>query len=92
MSDSDDTPQSDGNSQDAHRCPWCPDVTRGLYAVAYNAVLAIDMARAGLGDQERAGRKLAELRHYVMDVYSPQIDAHFIGLYEQERQKPPSRS
>lgn len=63
-----------------HSCAWCPDAARALYAVAHNAVLAYDMTLAGMGDEERYRRKMAELRYYVMDVYRPEIDAHFDAL------------
>ena len=65
---------------DKHECAWCPPEPRGLFAAAYNAVLAFDMGEAGIGDQERTRRKMAELRHYVMDEYKPQVDAHFDAL------------
>lgn len=61
----------------SHNCVWCPVETRGLYAYAYNAVLALDLARSGLGDQARADRKLAELRTAVMDLYGPEVNEHF---------------
>lgn len=59
-----------------HLCSWCPVEVRALFATAHNAVLALDMARAGVGDFERAWRKLAELRETV-HVVQPLLDAHF---------------
>lgn len=64
----------------AHACAWCPPEPRGLYAYAYNAVLALDMWRTGVGDEERAWQKLAELRQAVMHEYGPEVDAHFDAL------------
>lgn len=60
----------------AHLCSFCPVEVRALYAAAYNAMLAVDMAEAGLGDRDRARRKVAELRETLRTV-QPLVDAHF---------------
>lgn len=62
-----------------HRCSFCPVSVRTLYASAYNAMLALDMARAGLGDWDRAWRKFAEMRD-IVTALQPLLDAHFRGV------------
>ena len=62
-----------------HQCPYCPVSVRSLYAVAYNAMLALDMARAGMGDWERAWRKVGEMRETVLAL-EPLVAAHFKAL------------
>jgi hypothetical protein len=59
-----------------HRCAFCPLSTRALYAVAYNAMLALDMAKAGMGDWDRAWRKVAEMRETVLAI-EPLVTEHF---------------
>lgn len=62
-----------------HQCAFCPVEVRALYAASYNAMLALDMARAGVGDWDRAWRKLGEMRDTVLGT-QPLIDAHFDAL------------
>lgn len=59
-----------------HWCPYCPVSVRTLYAVAHNAMLAIDMARAGVGEWDRAWRKFGELRETVLAL-EPLVAEHF---------------
>lgn len=62
-----------------HTCPYCPVSVRTLYATSYNAMLALDMAREGVGDWDRAWRKVAEMRETVLAL-EPLMTAHFKAL------------
>jgi hypothetical protein len=70
-----------------HICSWCPPEPRGLFAFAYNAVLANDMWEAGTGSEDRARRKFQELRLAVLNIYQPEVNAHFDALEKEKNDR-----
>lgn len=63
-----------------HQCPACPSAVRNIYATAYNAELAVTSAMSNNGSWERAGRKLAELKHAVDAFRAEHVNGHFEAL------------
>lgn len=54
----------------------CPVEVRSLFAAAHNAWGALDRARHGTEDWDRAWRKLNDLGKQVQ-AFQPIMDAHF---------------
>lgn len=70
------TSDKEARVKEEHKCDVCSIEIRNLFAVAHNAVNAIDAAKRQEGSWERAYRKVEQLRHGV-EMMQPIMDAHF---------------